>query len=713
MSKKNKNSIIILTCVFTVILISGLSCSNPLDTNETDIIGHADEPLLKAVEYEVPPTSYKFGDYMYGFKDMVDHTWNTLDSFHYTDIVNDQDKIVIADIQTTNGNDPCALRFDNDYDNGSIREYLTVKVQEETSHDSEMEHTYPEILGGLLVDAGTIYDQYGNIIGEAKSIENVSQESGEIYSFAGAAGFDDPVVFANVRTYDGSHPCHVRITDRVRSGQGWSFYYFIEEWDYQDGDHNPERIDFLILEKGIHKIGSSSGGTYPYFLEVGTYTPYHIDLMWRLVPLYTDFSMSPIVITQSQTDNGWHQIVTRNRYIEPEDDVFSVRMYEEEARWAAGDRRHNPEEIGYLAIGLGHQIYEIDDPEYINLITGYHNQCINEDSCEDYLVWGTDLGIPFYHPQTDRIYYVYGDSYSDIYKRDWRTPIMSWSEQMTNNMASVRSGYFDDWLNDGTMAKQLWTETTHIPTTAWSMNGRMYIWSMAVNFWGGPGEWNTASSWLMYSENNGVSWTKMPYKVADANERTAMAAAWTGDPNWIYFYVSYPGRLGHDPSGTHPVYLMRVPKNTFPTFDIETEGYFLNGYYPEVEWVSKGNWNHPTVIFSGNIGELSVTRFSSIDNYFIAMYQDYTDSVPGNSRFTIAQSKNPYGPWSVSGTFDLAAVPNPYGSGFVNSYGGFMCNEISNQNTPGSVDVYFTISEWGVDFGDRYNIHLLKIRLHE
>jgi hypothetical protein len=725
MLQQKKNSLPVTACMCAVILLFGLSCSPPAGNNISETLIPAQSPLntvehgpLYTVDHEVSPTFYRFGTHMNGFKVMADHNWQAIDDFG-TLILNDQNAIVIADMQTTNGSDPCEIRFDNDYSNGTVREFLTMKIEEETSNDTETTHTYAEAVGGIVAEPGTIYDVNGKIVGYALHVDDVEQYDGEIYSFAGAAGFDDPILFANIRTYDGYQPCHVRITGKERMGQGWVFYFFIEEWNYLDGNHNGERVDFLILERGIHRIRTSSDGRTPYFLEVGTYTPENSVLEWKNIQLCTDFSTSPIVITQSQTYVGDNQIVTRNINIEPENDTFQVRMYEEEARYAGGDNAHFAEEIGYLAIGPGRRLFQVDDPEYVSLITGYHEDNVNRQSCELYDVWGTDLGIPFYHPEQDRIFYVFGDTLTDR-GYEQRSPVMSWSYMLSSSLDSVQSGIFESWISQNVKAVALWgTEwlPTDIPTTAWSMDGIMYIWSMRVDEWGIPGEWTCEYSRLMYSTGDGFPGTwNVASPAAERDERKSMGSVWPGEPDYVYFYVNYPGRTGKDPSGTHPVYLMRVRKDTFPEFNMNTEGQYLNGTYPNVEWVmGSHNWDHPTVVIPGNIGELSIKKFVLIDDHYLAMYFDYTD--PGNPKLQIAQSEDVIGPWVVCGTVNLSSITdNPYGSGFINPYGGFMIGQISVQNT-GSVDVYFTLSEWGDpvpnSVGSRYNVHLLKVLVHE
>lgn len=714
---KNIRKTVLLSVLLLIMLIA---CSDPaFQTNGTS----GCDVLDRAVETEAAPETFSFGQFMVGFREMADHNWKTLDSFGVPDITNDQGKIVIADIQSTNGADTCAIRFDNDYDNGNIRGHLRVSIQEEQSDDDETAHA-DEVIGGLLVDSGTLYDVNGRIIGEAHYRLDIDQVDGEVNSIAAGANMHNPVVFANIRTNDGTQPCHLRITGKERSGQGWIFSFIIEEWEYLDGDHTGERIDILLLEEGIHLIGYSHDGDHPAYLEVGKFTPEGSNLGWHTVKLASDFDNNPIVVTQTQTIAGWHQEITRNRNINAANHSFQVRIYEEEGRSENGDNSHLPEEIGYFAVGYGHRKYKIDAARYVNLMTGGHNSCVNRVICNSADVWGTDLGIPFYNSADDRIYYVFGDTFdgnsSGAY-RDQRSPVMARSAQVAYNLNNVRAGYLSNWLAGNTYADPLWPKPienytyTDIPTAAWYMNGYMYIYTMRVVDWPRPSEWNTIFSRLMYSGSGGAPGTWYEAcRTADGDEIMSMAFVWPDETDYVYFYVSYPGRLGKDPNPGHPVYVMRVARNLFPDFTIETDGQYLNGQFPNAEWVSgKENWTDPTIVMQGNIGELSVKKFVSIDNYYLAMYYDFLAA--DQKKFIMAQSETPYGPWTEIGEIDLSQITNsPYGGGLVNTYGGYMIGQISAQN-PGSVDVYFTLSEWGVGdpLGDRYNVHMLKVLVHE
>ncbi|MEJ2665248.1 MAG: hypothetical protein P8107_14625, partial [Spirochaetia bacterium] len=283
-----------------------------------------------------------------------------------------------------NGKDACAVRFDNDNDNGQILNYLSCHIEEEQTYDTETAHTYAETVEGLFVNAeytvdfvlgkGELFDVQGNWIGNAV-YTNVSQDwQNQIHTlmltwmpnhdFLLPRETNPFVVFSNVRTFSDHDPVHVRILNqeyKTGSGHGWyEISYKLEEWVHNNDDnrrHFPERVEFLILKPGVHEVGSTgsgSGWNVPVVLEVGTKEMPNNDIDWdndwMNVNLITLFRYDPLIITQSQTFRGNQPCITRNKDITL--DSFKVLLQEEEYRYRSqGDRLHNAEKIGYIAYG--------------------------------------------------------------------------------------------------------------------------------------------------------------------------------------------------------------------------------------------------------------------------------------------------------------------------------------------------------------------------
>lgn len=147
------------------------------------------------------------------------------------------------------------------------------------------------------------------------------------------SSYDNPVVIMEPVSYQGGQPAHIRLRN-VRSG---SFQYQIEEWAYLDGPHTTEQIHYVVMEAGTY---TSSAGNR---VEVNTMTTDH---QFTRKDFSQHFTNRPVVLTQAQTRNGSHQIVTRQRKVSS--NGTDIRVQEEEAR-----DQHLNENIGYIAIEPG------------------------------------------------------------------------------------------------------------------------------------------------------------------------------------------------------------------------------------------------------------------------------------------------------------------------------------------------------------------------
>jgi len=141
--------------------------------------------------------------------------------------------------------------------------------------------------------------------------------------------FSNPVVFLSPISHQGGHPAHFRL----RNVQNNSFEVKVEEWQYLDGSHVNESLNYLVLEKGVHDLGNGSN------LEVGTL---ETDHNFKETAFETNFNQEPVVITQAQTYRGGQAIVTRAKTYQ---DRLELKVQEEEA---LGE--HWVETIGYLAL---------------------------------------------------------------------------------------------------------------------------------------------------------------------------------------------------------------------------------------------------------------------------------------------------------------------------------------------------------------------------
>ena len=174
------------------------------------------------------------------------------------------------------------------------------------------------------------------IIGESGVVNQFDHNSQTIFF---DHNYDNPVIFAQPLSYNGSQPAIVRIED-IQSDR---FTAFLQEPRNLDGKHAQESFSYVVLEQGTWELEDDT------VLEVGTV---NTDLLssdgWKNVNLTGDFAKDPLVFSQVQTDNGRDFVHTRQRNTST--DGFQITMQEEEAFNNSG---HKQESVGWLAISAG------------------------------------------------------------------------------------------------------------------------------------------------------------------------------------------------------------------------------------------------------------------------------------------------------------------------------------------------------------------------
>ncbi|MCK5591884.1 MAG: hypothetical protein KAI72_08015, partial [Candidatus Pacebacteria bacterium] len=245
----------------------------------------------------------------------VTHEWYSV-NFQETFIEN---PIMITSIETYDGSDPSGVRIQALNKSG-----MEVMIEEEESSDIEVKHA-SEIVSYFAVTEGLIRDVNDNIIGEAG--KTTKDQSGSIWHVINTQKtYTNPVVFAQMLTYNESHPSHMRL----KNIQSDSFEMQIEEWDYLDGDHATEDIGYIVLESGSHELAFGKK------LEVGIITADH---NWKSVNFDQNFNEIPMTISRCQTYNDSHAVVTRQYNVKATD--FSVKLQEAEG----SDGTHMTESI--------------------------------------------------------------------------------------------------------------------------------------------------------------------------------------------------------------------------------------------------------------------------------------------------------------------------------------------------------------------------------
>lgn len=144
--------------------------------------------------------------------------------------------------------------------------------------------------------------------------------------------YESPIVIATPLSFNGPHPCHVRLRNVSRD----RFDARIEEWRYLNRVHYDESVGCLAVEAGTHEQGDFS-------VEADRTVA---DNAWKRVSFERRFGSVPIVLCQSETEQDEQPIVTRIRNVSTEG--FDVRIQEEEAMG-----RHRVETLGYIALEPG------------------------------------------------------------------------------------------------------------------------------------------------------------------------------------------------------------------------------------------------------------------------------------------------------------------------------------------------------------------------
>lgn len=227
---------------------------------------------------------------------------------------------IFADMQTENGGDTAELRYRN-LRSGSVE----IQVEEEQSQDDETNHA-SEVVGFAVADPIAP-------IGETGSVTTRQPDGDTWRTVSLEQSYEEPVVVMKPVSVDGDQPAHIRL----RNVAGSSFEFQIEEWEYLDGAHRSETMDYFVAESGTY---TSPTGTS---VEVGTTSA---TTRFTNVDFTQRFTEPPVVLTQAQTYNGPEAIVTRQRNVTASG--TELRTQEEEARGP-----HARETVGYIAVEPG------------------------------------------------------------------------------------------------------------------------------------------------------------------------------------------------------------------------------------------------------------------------------------------------------------------------------------------------------------------------
>ena len=145
--------------------------------------------------------------------------------------------------------------------------------------------------------------------------------------------FTDPVVVAGPASYYAWDPGVVRL----RAVRAASFKVRFQEWNYLNGPHKAEKINWLAVERGTWDLGGDDQ-LIARTLKTGNTnmnSPKRVDFP-------SAFSSRPVVLAQVQTCNDPAAVTDRISGVRPA--RFKLALQEEEAGGA-----HGRETVGYIA----------------------------------------------------------------------------------------------------------------------------------------------------------------------------------------------------------------------------------------------------------------------------------------------------------------------------------------------------------------------------
>ena len=243
----------------------------------------------------------------------------------------------LSSLASYNGTDPSSLRY-----SGLTGSLVDLTVQEDTTANSETTHGSRESISYLAFGSSGLLSGHsvvGQVLGETGTLTNLTDQQQTILL---RSSYDNPVVFAQSASRNGSDPVIVRVTD-VQSDR---FTIYLQEPSNLNGSHGAETVSYLVLEAGSWQL---SDGT---LVEVGTVSSgstvgRQLADQWESISLNTPFDNTPTVLSQVQTTNDTSFVKTRQR-----DAVaggFQLALEGEEDDSSA----HGVETIGYLAIESG------------------------------------------------------------------------------------------------------------------------------------------------------------------------------------------------------------------------------------------------------------------------------------------------------------------------------------------------------------------------
>lgn len=317
-------------------------------------------------------------------------------------------------------------------------------------------------------------------------------------------------------------------------------------------------------------------------------------------------------------------------------------------------------------------------------------------------VGGTDLGIPIYDEANKKMYFAFGDTYSNPNQLgNWRSNVMAVSTDFDASDGVV----IDSFLNNNRpVAKEFINsrkvdnlEISIIPTGGIVIGDAIYVHYMSVRFWGGgSGEWTVNYNGVVKSVDQGLTFERVPNLTwATSNDQTVQTVTGMSatdlntriapnllqvfpiraDDGYIYIYGIPGGRSGGAKMGRVLVadYENFSNYEYFTGYDSNKNPIFIRG----TEGLEAILNNDDSYVIPPKVAEISIMFNKYLEKWLI-IYKVY-------DKLMYRTSPNPWGDWSEE---EVITTTKNLAGGF---YGEFM-HEVYTEKE-GKV-IYFTISQW-------------------
>ena len=172
------------------------------------------------------------------------------------------------------------------------------------------------------------------VISEKGSFNIVQADRNTWNSVTLSQNYENPVVIFSPLTTNGGQPAHIR----VKNVLGNSFEWQIEEWDYLDGYHIAEKVDYIVLEAGTYTLPDGRKFVAGNVVAQDSYTSHSLG---------SSFQSIPVVVTQlaSAQDSTPGTVRLNNIQL----NSFDVKLQSEETK----GKVHGDEIVSYIAVETG------------------------------------------------------------------------------------------------------------------------------------------------------------------------------------------------------------------------------------------------------------------------------------------------------------------------------------------------------------------------